>query len=351
MYNIIKQDKIMLNDSDTSYQNLEHKKLLFKTIGELYIVYIQSKKFLSEDTTLLKLLDTTLLKNNSIMEESFKNIHKYFKNSHEMLEEIFEDLTRLDTYICEDEIGGFLDLTQAYYRVSTLDLILKYVKDDKWKQYEDLILEDEENGGLKRVVQTIINDEGGNYNSLLADCMQHQIDRIQNLETTDDYKDYKIIITSESQEIHLTSESLLSSYLEENYLDYHHSENTNSYFIDALESLGINKENAITQTLSRNLDNEKFKEIYIAIGEALFNKDNNKVKDMVDNYLENYRAVWQVIQKNYEEKKPNNTPIYIVSAVIGLLIMGGIAILMKQNAGDVNKNNDGDTFIQEDSDI
>lgn len=310
---------------------------LFQTIGELYIVYLQSKKFLLEET---------LLENSTIMNR--------VKSDHDKLENIFEDLTRLQEY--QEDLWSLVDLSNAYYRASARNLIFKKVQ------------ESDRGSALERTLLDVdytthqITDGKANYKQLLAESMQEQINRIQGSDTGNNFAHYdKNVIDSDWL-------AELSSELEKK----DPQDDINWRFINSLDSVGIEKQNNITLKLSRNL-NILIPE-YIAIGKALFDKDNGKVIAGVNNYLENYGKLHEKIKAAYErglndenrdegsindsindneetKKKANDPTIYIVSAVIGLLIICGSAILMKQNAGDVNKNNDGDAFIQEDSDI
>lgn len=172
--------------------------------------------------------------------------------------------------------------------------------------------------------------------------MQDHINRIQDLKTKVNSNHDKSIINS----------NWLKE-LSEKLSEIDSSASAKDYFKNSLDLVGIDLKNTITQTLTKNLN--ILEPQYIAIGEALFKKDNDKVKNIVDNYLKNLTLCQnKIVESTYnkdDNNKANYTPIYIVSAVIGLLIMGAIAILMKQNARDVNENNDGDTFIQKEDSL
>ena len=274
MYDIIKQDEIMFKPifPTSSSRDKEKQKKLFQTIGELYIVYIQSKKFLSEDTTLVKHF--------SIMEEVEKN--------HAKLKNIFQDLTKLRGY--QYNPSDLFGLTKAYYRASSLKLILKNAEKSEWQlnyeRYKNPLLR----LNYKIEATTNENQKINHYNKLLEECIQDHIDRIQDLETNNSNHDESIIMNSD------WLPTLLSN------LYHEHPKDTNSYFIDSLNSVGIDKLNNITQTLWKNLDTAEFKTQYIAIGEALFKKDNDAVKNMVESYLKNLKLLCQKkIESDYKK--------------------------------------------------
>ncbi len=321
-------------------------KTLYQIIGELYIVYIQSKNLLSEKNLVIENGD--------------------LKSDYEQLEYIFNNLALLQQ--CQDYPGALLRLSNTYYRLSSTNLMFKYVEDHN----ERVGLLKDEGGYLNHVnsktdkITNATNRGDANYNQILAESIEQHINRTK-LENINNSCHHEIIME-------FPWLKQLASKLD-NAVDSNASDsNISSKFINSLHSMGIAKYHDITQGLVKKLDNQQFKEIYINIGQALFKKDNGKVIAGVNNYLENYGKLHEEIKAAYEKglndenrdegtnvmnindnketkKKANDPTIYIVSAVIGLLIICGSAILMKQNAGDVNKNNDGDTFIQEDSDI
>ena len=327
-------------------------KTLYQIIGELYIVYIQSKNCLLED--------------NLRSENNLSGLMNSLKNDHKKLKGIFDNLAVLQQY--EDLPGDLLKLSYTYYRLSSTNLMFKYVEDPN----EQAGLLNDNGGYLNHVnskTDKIINATNygdANYNQILAESIEQHINRTK-LENINNSCHNEIVMG-------FSWLKKLSSKLD-NAVDSNDSNsNISLKFINSLHSMGIDKHHTITKKLVNRLDNQQFKEIYIKIGKALFDKDNGKVIDGVNNYLENYRKLHEEIQAAYEKdlnyenrdegtnvmsindnketkKKANDPTIYIVSAVIGLLIICGSAILMKQNAGDVNKNNDGDAFIQEDSDI
>lgn len=315
MYNITKKDKIMYQlslsrrTSQASTAAEEKgpdtigKLKLYKTIGELYIVYLQSQQFLLEKGNRVKMTQV--------------------KNRHDELENIFQDLTQLQEY--ENEPEKLLNLNFAYYGASSRNLIFKYVADEKERKnlqhYEFLKHVDSE-------TKKITNGKSGeaNYNQLFTEFMQDHINRIRahysETKNNSDHEDDDITMSNEDEDEDeddiMTSndnepdwlKSLSSSFY--NYYYVNNDSNprdTNWYFIDySLGKVGINPDDPITKKLSQNLNTKKFKNTYIAIGKALFDKDNDKVKSKVDNYLKNYTALCQKFQADYNEGLNNNEP-------------------------------------------
>ncbi len=243
---------------------------LFQTIGELYIVYLQSKKFLSEET---------LLTNHHIMNR--------VKRDHDKLENIFEDLTRLQEYHPAD----LLRLGNSYYSALCLDITLKNTKNvtsencqenERYKKtfsiFNDTPMLEHVNYKTEKIINNKIN-----YKKFLNECMKNNINHIKDSDTEN----------NSTHDIIYYDWIALSSALEDEFRDSLLALS----FKDALSSLGLDVSSDITRELGSKLCNQDLKKTCIHIGKGLFHK--NKPTDMLSGYVSDLQSLQNDIELDY----------------------------------------------------
>lgn len=252
---------------------------LFQTIGELYIVYIQSKKFLSEETLWTKVPT---------------------KRMHDELENIFKDLTHLQQY--QNDPSKLLRLCNVYHIASSLDLVLKNTENVTNENWKDFYKHYRNMWTLVKPVHyktnKIINDQV-NYKHFLHECIKNEINRMKNLDTkiNNSGHDKSIIHSDWLKELSEELDDLEQFY--GNFILTQSFQNSLVHF-----GFDLSSKYYLSQELNK-LYNPYLQKTYIQIGKALFHKNKLTDEEMVNDYL----YVLQLLQ-NKSKSDYNSEPSF-----------------------------------------